>query len=304
MSTTLVSPQSIQEQPKGAQKPQPQPQITPRATLRIPAAPVKKSRGRPGPKAGAQRPNKYLPTDRITFSKQLDILRGWAAASGPAGKVVTNNAVADIVKMQASTVSLANAFFVSSGLIVKTEGGSIPCPEVAAFLRAYEWSPETAAQKLAPILQKTWFAEELLSKLAFGPMTENEAVQDLADAAKAAPEYRGQLRILLDYLAAAGLIQRDGNQLKKGQVLGNGSSSAPIEAPTAPKSDASPSSQDSLQKSSVPILFGTTEGAVNFHVSVRVDMGEFANWKPERIAAFFTGIAQVLAAKANIEEQK
>lgn len=45
-----------------------------------------------------------------------------------------------------------------------------------------------------------------------------------------------------------------------------------------------------------------TEGVVQFHISVRVDMGEFANWRPDRIAAFFGGIATVLAAKAAVEK--
>jgi hypothetical protein len=30
-------------------------------------------------------------------------------------------------------------------------------------------------------------------------------------------------------------------------------------------------------------------------------MGEFASWEPKRIAAFFNGMAQVLAAKADVE---
>ena len=44
------------------------------------------------------------------------------------------------------------------------------------------------------------------------------------------------------------------------------------------------------------------EGKVQFHISVRVDMAEFATWKPARIAAFFNGIAQVLATKARADE--
>lgn len=44
-----------------------------------------------------------------------------------------------------------------------------------------------------------------------------------------------------------------------------------------------------------------TEGVVQFHVSVKVDMNEFEGWQPERIAAFFGGIAQVLSAKGAIE---
>src|SRR5262245_57681055 len=107
--------------------------VNPQATKPKVAKPVFKKKAKSGPKPAAERPNKYLPTPRITFSKQLDILRAWAAASGPTGKVATNDGVAEIVKMQPSTVSLANPFLASSGLLVKTDGGYIPCPEVMSF---------------------------------------------------------------------------------------------------------------------------------------------------------------------------
>ena len=45
----------------------------------------------------------------------------------------------------------------------------------------------------------------------------------------------------------------------------------------------------------------TPGGGFDFSVSVHVDMAEFGGWKPERINAFFRGIAEVLAAKADIE---
>lgn len=45
-----------------------------------------------------------------------------------------------------------------------------------------------------------------------------------------------------------------------------------------------------------------TENVVSFDISVRVSMAEFATWRPERISAFFGGIASVLAAKGRIEE--
>jgi len=34
----------------------------------------------------------------------------------------------------------------------------------------------TAAQKLAPVLSRAWFAEALLPRLAFGEITEDEAI--------------------------------------------------------------------------------------------------------------------------------
>lgn len=248
------------------------------------------------------KPNKYLPTDRITFVRQLDLLRGWAAASGPNAKVVGNEEVSKIVKMAASTLSMNNAFYAQNGFLAKADGGYIPALEVFSFLRAYEWSPENAATKMAPILTKTWFAEALLPKLAFGPITTDEAIQRLADEINAGPEYRSQLRFLLDYLGNGGIIEWDGNQVKKGGYAvphTAGPNTDTVQTPSNP-----PPSPAEVPKRVAPTFFGTTEGAVNFNVSVRVDMGEFASWKPERIAAFFAGMAQVLAAKADVEKNK
>jgi hypothetical protein len=42
---------------------------------------------------------------------------------------------------------------------------------------------------------------------------------------------------------------------------------------------------------------------LRFNVDVSVDMKEFATWKPDRISAFWAGIAQVLAAKAAVEQE-
>ena len=249
--------------------------------------------------SSGSKPNKFLPTDRITFPRQLDLLRGWAAASGQTGKVVSNNDVGPIVKMTGSTVSINNAFFGQNGFLTKADGGYVPAPDVFSFLRAYQWSPDTAATKLAPIVSRTWFAEELLPKLTFGPLTTNEAIQHLADACNAGPDYRGQLRFLLEYMNASGLVEWDGNQVRKGGTVVT-SSSAPssdiVQTPSNP-----PPSASEPKRASAPTFFGTTEGAVNFNVSVRVDMGEFASWEPKRIAAFFNGMAQVLAAKADVE---
>jgi hypothetical protein len=45
-----------------------------------------------------------------------------------------------------------------------------------------------------------------------------------------------------------------------------------------------------------------TGGSVQFNISVKVDMTEFANWPPDLVTAFFGGIAQVLSAKAAVEK--
>jgi len=266
-------------------------------------APPKKV-SRPATSTALSKPNKYLPTDRITFNRQLDLLRGWGAASGLNGKVVSNEEVAKIVDMAASTLSMNNAFYAQNGFLLKADGGYIPAPEVLSFLRAYDWSPESAFTKTSPLVVKTWFAEALLPKLSFGALTTDEAIQRLADVCNAGPEYRNQLRFLLDYLGNSGVVEWDGTQVRKGANAVTATSTAPnidiVQTPSNPP----PTTTEAPKTRIAATFFGTTEGAVNFNVSVRVDMAEFANWKPERIAAFFSGMAQVLAAKADVEKVK
>lgn len=240
------------------------------------------------------KPVKALPTERINFTKQLHLLRAHAAVSGPNGKIVTNKEAADIVEMSETTTSLANSFFVEVGLIQRADGGFLPSQEVISFARAYEWNPETASHKLQPVISRSWFAEALKAKLSFRSITEENAIADLADASAAGPEYKQQLRLLLDYMEAAGIIERDGGLIK---ILRG----TPNPIVHTDKQAAAPEVKET--KGSVSTAFAQpTEGVVQFHVSVKVDMKEFAGWDPQRITAFFGGIAQVLAAKGAIEK--
>ena len=45
-----------------------------------------------------------------------------------------------------------------------------------------------------------------------------------------------------------------------------------------------------------------TNGVIQFQIDVRVDLKEISGWRPDRIAAFFSGIAQVVAAKGQLEK--
>ena len=242
------------------------------------------------------KPIKSLPTERINFTKQLHLLRAHAAVSGPNGKIVTNKEAADVVEMSDTTVSLANSFFVDVGLIQRADGGFLPSQEVISFSRAHEWNPESASHKLQPVIARSWFADVLMPKLSFRALSEEQAVADLADAAAAGPEYKIQLRLLIDYMEAAGIVQRDGNMIKLLRA-----------SPTSNQTQEKPGTMEprdtTSSKGSVITAFAQpAAGVVQFHVSVKVDLKEFAGWEPHRITAFFGGIAQVLAAKGTIEK--
>lgn len=245
------------------------------------------------------RPTKTLPTDRITFQKQLELLRAWAAASSPPGTPVSNSAVADMMKMNASTISLANPFLASIGLLQKVEGGYLPSSDVIAFHRAAEYS-DTPGHKLAACMRAAWFGTALLPKLSFKPLPESEVLALLHDAATAPLDYRNQIKMLVDYLIAAGVAQREGDMIKAAKP----SFEYGVGAETESESTKQSPSQETFSppKQNISTAFAASpEGGISFHISVRVNMDQFSTWKPERITAFFNGIATMLAAKANVE---
>lgn len=157
------------------------------------------------------KPKKVLPTDRATVIRQFDIVRGYAAASGQDRKPVSNEDVAKVVNIHFGTISNCNPFFLDIGLVTKAKNGNVPCEEVFAFAERSSWGPDKAAQKLAPVLRKTWFYQTLSPKLAFRPLPIDEAVEFLADESGASPEYKDQLIALIDYLKIVGLVSVDGN---------------------------------------------------------------------------------------------
>jgi hypothetical protein len=286
--------------PANSTSPAAGPTVVPEPAVKQPGPNKAKTKSKPKSQTEV-RPSKTLPTERISFDKQLDILRAYAAATAQGTKSATLDEVAAIVGMAPTTVSMANPFFSNVGLISKTDAGSyMPAAEVVSFLRAYEWNRETASHKLAPIIRETWFSKTLLPRLSYGPLEEDSAITALAEEASAGPEYRKQLGILIEYAIAAGLVERDGTQIR----LMRASTAVAATTSASPRAESSKGSDHAPEpKNRVLTAFTqSAEGAVHFNVSVRVDMAEFAGWQPERITAFFNGIAAVLAAKAKIEE--
>lgn len=233
------------------------------------------------------KPTKALPSERVSFSKQLDILRAYVAASAGGTKPCSLAEVADVAGLNSGSISVANPFFTSCGLIQRIDGGFMPAPEVIAFHRAFEWNATHAAEKLAATLKQQWFYETLAPRLSFSPIEEDQAIHLLGDTAAAGPEYKTNLRMLLEYLGAANLILRDGGQVKAAKP-----SAAPSPPPPPPQGQSEQKKHS--HDGQVP---PATSGRVQINVAIDVDMTQMAGWQADRIAAFFGGIAQVIAAK-------
>lgn len=261
----------------------------------------------PQPKSAAAdpaQPTRKLPSERIAFTKQIDILRAYGLASSGGTKAVHYSQAAEVVKMSANTVSLMNTFMVDNGFVQKSGNDFIPDKALIEFAQAYSWNPETASKKLAPLILRTWFGERMTMRLKFRAMPMGELISDLAGQVSAAPEFKSNIETLIEYGVAAGLVRRDGNQLSLGDIsdaptaeVQHPSTESPMPQPE-PKTD--PMSRPA--PGSVGTGFMSTEGGVQFHVAIKVDMKEMAGWTPDRITAFFSGLAQVLAAKKGTEQ--
>lgn len=251
------------------------------------------------------KPNRALPSDRISVSRQLDILRAYAAASSNGTKAGTVTEVSDILKMAGLTIGLAHPFLSSIGLIQRAGTGAYTVsPEAISFLNAYEWDKETASHRLAPALRNAWFGSALLPRLSFGPMEEKAAIAILAEASAAPPDYEKELRMTLDFMAAGGLISREGGQVRL-RPSSSVASAEPSPAPApsmAPKVEEPRDREPPVSSTRLNTSVQSAPGKFNLNISVEVDMAEFATWRPERIQAFFRGVAEVLAAKADVEK--
>lgn len=153
---------------------------------------------------------KSLPTDRVAFQKQMDILRAIVVASGHDRNPVSNDAVAKVINIHANSISNCNPFFLESGLLTRHKMQNIPCDEVFAYAERHEWDSDKAAHKLAPVLRKAWFCSALVPKLSFRPLPVEEAIGFLAEESGATKGHKDQLLMIIEYMKAVGIVTVDG----------------------------------------------------------------------------------------------
>jgi len=259
----------------------------------------------PGERSVASKTTKKLPTFRVGHPKQLDALRAYAVLSENGTKAVHYTKVAEIIKVHEANVSSMNPFFVENGFIERQQGGGfMPVSAVSDYNRAFSWNPETAGAKLAPVVSAAWFGMAIVRRLQFRAMTEDEAGEVLASEGMAGPDSRLQLRMLLDYCETAGIVLRENGQLRapKEPIRPPSAQAAPSPAPLAEPIVAAAVGVAGNR----PVFYGggtaqasPAEGGINFQVSIHVDLAEMKEWTADRIAAFFSGMAQVLAAQEN-----
>ena len=150
-----------------------------------------------------------LPTERVSFEKQLQLLVAYVVASHNGTKPVGPEEVAPMVKMHPTTATLPNSFFFKLGFLTRAGRGFLPVQEVIEYKLALSWNKETAAEKLLPLLNRSW-AAIALGRLHIAPMSKDEAIVQLAQKAGAPRSHRQQVLNMISFLVAAGFMKEDG----------------------------------------------------------------------------------------------
>jgi hypothetical protein len=249
-----------------------------------------------------RRATEALPTPRFPVSKQLEILRAHYIAHGSAkGKAVHNAQVASIVRMHVNNVSLPNAFFVAAGLLAKQEGGHVPTQEAINYGQACEWKPGEAPAKLAPAFERTWFYQTVRDTLSLRAASESEIVVALATASSAPQEDKPSLLMLIEYLSLAGLIAREGDLWRLPTPKAAAASEPEQASGAGQQKEPTPPQEKPTGGAAAAASSGTrhmpTSDGIHFNVTISVDMDKMRGWTPDRIAAFFAGMAAVIAAE-------
>jgi len=246
--------------------------------------------------------SKKLPTFRAGFTKQLDALRAYAVLSDNGTKVVHYTKVAEIIKVHEANMSSMNPFFLEVGFLEKRDAGYVPTLPVLEYNRQYSWNQDTAAQKLSPIIVKSWFGQALVHRLQFRSMSEDDAIETLAGECMAGPQARPQLRMLLDYCEAGDILERANGQVTQRPFPRDTPQPSVTLPPITeevrnekphPAADAPARAKPFAGVAPTP----NQDGSINLNIGLQVSLAEMKDWPADRIAAFFAGIAQVLAAK-------
>lgn len=204
-------------------------------------------------------PKKFVPTARLTVSKQLEILRGFGVIFQTTKEPVSNDQVAKVADVKPSTAAMTNYFFKSLGLLLGKGNKFTPSDETVAFTSAWQWDRSTAPGKLAPRFEKSWFATAVTAPLKMRPITMRDAIRILAEESEASKHYEDQLEMCLRFLDVVGLISIRGDQILAGEELFSSLTSEQI-TESSSSSPAEPStpvpSKPHFRSSEVPaVLF-------------------------------------------------
>lgn len=164
-----------------------------------------------------QRAEKALPTDRLSFDKQVEVLSAIAQFSGPHKKPVTAEDLSTAIGLKGLTGGLSNRFFYESGLIDRTGRGEyVATDALLGYHQHITYDPDDAdgaRANLRPAIKGSWYwAEVIEPMLHSGGLRQHMLLVALGKAA-GATSHKPQLEMIISWLEWVGLVSRDGEMV-------------------------------------------------------------------------------------------
>jgi hypothetical protein len=167
-------------------------------------------------KSQKQRADRSLPTDRLNFDKQVEVLRAIAQMSGNGRRPVTAEDLSAAIGLKGNTGGLSNKFFRDSGWVESAGRGMYaatdPLLEYHRHLNVDAQDLLGARRYLAAASQASWYWETLEPLLDEGGARQTMILHALSKAA-GAYEHTPQLLLVLAWLEWLGLVRREGDLL-------------------------------------------------------------------------------------------
>jgi hypothetical protein len=166
-----------------------------------------------------QRAEKSLPTDRLSFDKQVEVLRSIARFSGGGKRPVTAEDLSASIGLRGNTGGLSNKFFLDCGWVERVGRGSYAATddllEYHRHLNVDEEDAAGARARLIGPVKASWFWQVVGPLVEGGAVREKMALHALSKEAGAF-DHTSQLQLILSWLEWLGLIKRDGELLSAG----------------------------------------------------------------------------------------
>jgi hypothetical protein len=258
-------------------------------------------------KAQKQRADRSLPTDRLSFEKQVEVLRAIAQMSGNARRPVTAEDLSAAIGLKGNTGGLSNKFFRDCGWVESAGRGAYaatePLLEHHRHLNVDAQDVAGARRYLAASARGSWFWEAIEPMLDDGGARQTMILHSLSKAA-GAYEHTPQLLLILTWLDWLGLVRRDGELLFRTASAEGGPTAEPgssledesaHDVLTAAPADLSGTQGSEMADCSGSVdladrLADRTEASalVSFNFSVRITADDAAKLSAEQLQSLLT----------------
>lgn len=259
------------------------------------------------------RPKRGLPTDRMHFDRQVEVLRTFGRLSGANKRPVDSSDVAGVMGVTAATAGLSTRFFVEAGWLEQPQKGKYAATDA---LLEYTRSPRD--DESSECEAATWLAETVVNSwswAALKPLLVNRRSVPKRDAqmvlireAGAEQGHKGQIDNLLAWLDFAGLITVDQDTVALApEGHENGEAGSGVNAPEEAENDQPPAPErEEGQATGRNAVSGPTTGqqageqpvVLSFHFSVQMTAADLACLDAEQIRAVYEGVGSVAAITA------